>query len=612
MASTFFGLTIAGSALNAFQAAVNTTANNISNVNTKGYTRQQAVRYAAEALRVNDRYGMAGSGVTTTEIIQTRDFYYDVKYWENSARLGMFEAKLYYAQQVESYLLDDGENGTVEGFTTILNEMFNALDDVKKTPEDSDARQSFISKSQNFADFFYSLNIGLRQIQEDCNQEICTQVDQINGIGQKIALLNKQINIIELQGVNANELRDQRALLIDELSDLVAVDVKETPVVDPQHPNLYTGATNFMVKINGQTLVDSFDYNTLTYVAREKKINQSDADGLYDLCWEGTKVPFNVTGKGCTGRLKALFDTRDGNNDEGFSGTIESVRAGDTGDIVRIKNPSITDVNGISMADDGVITLNNKDYRYSGFTYDAKTQTYEFYLKQTLSVDERQDLNNRKAQIGESIDAMGIPYYQSQANNFLREFAKQLNNIQKSGVDLDGNPVGAFFVAGNAADGGEYDFADYDASGNMSTFKNDYYKLTAANIKVATSIMKNPNKMSTISAEDYANGVASQKMVEEMMKLKKDVKMFRGGGADEFLKCLITDNSVDTQKSETFYKNYSNISETIIQKRMSISAVDEDEEALDMTKFQNAYNLASKMVQTLAEMYDRLILETGV
>lgn len=119
MASTFFGLTIAGSALNAFQAAVNTTANNISNVNTKGYTRQQAVRYAAEALRVNDRYGMAGSGVTTTEIIQTRDFYYDVKYWENSARLGMFEAKLYYAQQVESYLLDDGENGTVEGLSLI-------------------------------------------------------------------------------------------------------------------------------------------------------------------------------------------------------------------------------------------------------------------------------------------------------------------------------------------------------------------------------------------------------------------------------------------------------------------------------------------------------------
>ena len=178
MASTFFGLTIAGSALNSFQAAVNTTANNIANVNTAGYTRQQAIRIAAEALRVNERYGMAGSGVTTTEITQTRDFYYDVKYWENSAKLGLFEAKLYYAQQVEDFLLNDD---TVKGFVDILGEMFNALDDVKDKPEDRDARQSFISKSQNLANFFSSMNVGLTRLQEDCNhtgrpdQRYCTE-----------------------------------------------------------------------------------------------------------------------------------------------------------------------------------------------------------------------------------------------------------------------------------------------------------------------------------------------------------------------------------------------------------------------------------------------------
>ena len=59
-------------------------------------------------------------------------------------------------------------------------------------------------------------------------------------------------------------------------------------------------------------------------------------------------------------------------------------------------------------------------------------------------------------------------------------------------------------------------------------------------------------------------------------------------------------------------QNYNNISESVLQKRMSISAVDEDEEALDMLKFQRAYDLASRMIQTLSEMYNRLILETGV
>ena len=608
MPSTFFGLTIAGSALNTFQAALNTTANNISNVNTKGYSRQEAVRIAAEALRTNQRYGTVGSGVVTTEIIQKRDFYYDVKYWENNAKTGMYDSKLYYMQQIEEYLLNDDNQ---KGFTTILDEMFGALDTLRETPEELDARKSFISKSESFANFFQSMYTGFLKMQEDCNQEIATQVDQINGIAQKIALLNKQINVIELQGSNANELRDQRALLVDELSDLVDVEVRETKVTNTNHPEIYTGGTNYLLKINGQTLVDSFEYNTLTYVARDKKVNQSDAEGLYDIYWTKDNIPFNASGKNCTGRLKRLFDTRDGNNNQAFSGTVKSIVPGADGDIVTIMNPSITDINKMNMPDDGIITLNNKDYRYSGFTYDAETKTYQFQLKYTLSVEERESLNNRKANIGEDIDALGIPYYQAQANEFLREFAKQLNQIQQSGVDLNGVAGGAFFVAGNKADGSEYNFADYDATGNMSTFKNDYYKLTAANIKVADEL-KDPNRMVTLTGKDLPDGVANQNLVEQMQKLKTEIKMFRGGGADSFLKCLITDNSVDTQKAETFLKNYSNISNTIEQKRMSISAVDEDEEGLDIVKFQNAYNLASRMIQTMSEIYNRLILETGV
>ena len=80
MPSTFFGLTVAGSALSAFQASVNTTANNISNVNTKGYSRQQAILEAADALRTNMRYGTVGTGVNVVAIKQVRDEYYDVKY----------------------------------------------------------------------------------------------------------------------------------------------------------------------------------------------------------------------------------------------------------------------------------------------------------------------------------------------------------------------------------------------------------------------------------------------------------------------------------------------------------------------------------------------------
>lgn len=89
-------------------------------------------------------------------------------------------------------------------------------------------------------------------------------------------------------------------------------------------------------------------------------------------------------------------------------------------------------------------------------------------------------------------------------------------------------------------------------------------------------------------------------------------KVRRGGGADDFLQCMISDISVDTQKATIFQKNYSNISSAIDKQRMSISGVDKDEEAIDLVKFQNAYNLSSKMVSVLAEIYDKLINETGV
>lgn len=72
------------------------------------------------------------------------------------------------------------------------------------------------------------------------------------------------------------------------------------------------------------------------------------------------------------------------------------------------------------------------------------------------------------------------------------------------------------------------------------------------------------------------------------------------------------DVTVDTQECKIFSDNYTNIGVTIDNQRLSVSGVDEDDEALDLIKFQNSYNLASKCISVLAEMYDQLILNTGV
>ena len=89
---------------------------------------------------------MVGTGVTTPEIIQKRDFYYDVKYWDANAKVGRYDAEHYYMEQIEDYLID--EDGA-KGFSTILNEMFAALETLKGSPESLDSRKAFIGKSQN-------------------------------------------------------------------------------------------------------------------------------------------------------------------------------------------------------------------------------------------------------------------------------------------------------------------------------------------------------------------------------------------------------------------------------------------------------------------------------
>lgn len=614
--SQFFGLYIAGSALSAFQASVNTTANNISNVQTKGYSKQVTNLEASGALQVNAKYGTTGTGVTAVSVTQLRDFYYDTKYWSNNANLGLYETRLYYMDQMEMYFTDDD---TEQGFSTLLKNMFNDVENLKNYASDSNVRKQFIGSAQSLATYFNGMSSNLSSLQSTINSEIKSTVDSVNAIAQKIALVNRQINQVELQGGYANELRDERALLVDELSLIVPVEVSEVPITNSNYPDMYLGTNNYSVKINGQTLVNGNEYRTLTYTAREHKVNQTDVDGLYDLTWSDTGVKFNATSGSMSGTLKALFEMRDGNNDEYFYGKV-GTEAGDIQDVtvdgrtvtqITVKDPSITAVEKLSIAEEGLLTIRNDEYKYSGFTVNADG-SYTFTLEMQLNSLQKSKFSGENATIGKSVDAMGIPYYMSQMNEFLRNFTKCFNDIQRGdaadpGVDANGDPMGSFFVA-NRNLGGEYDFTDTD----ITSTSNTYYQLTAANFTVAEASREDPNILAAVTKSEFTDGADKYTLIESLLKLESEVNMYRGSGSDDFLQCMLSDVSVDTQESELFYNNYSNIEASIDQQRQSVSGVDEDEEALDLVKFQNAYNLASKMVSVMAEMYDRLILETGV
>ena len=206
-----------------------------------------------------------------------------------------------------------------------------------------------------------------------------------------------------------------------------------------------------------------------------------------------------------------------------------------------------------------------------------------------------------------------------QMNEWIRCYSKTFNDIltQKGAVDNYGNPAQFAFLANKATDNTQWKFTDSyvtdaDGSYTISTSSDSYYWLTALNFSVSSELLSDPSLLATHTG----NGDEESKydVVEDLIDLKTNVDRmkFRGSSSSQFLQCILADISLNAQRANDFSTNYTNIQSSIEKQRLSVSGVDKDEEALNLVKYQNAYTLASKMIQTLTEVYDRLILETGV
>lgn len=661
MPSQFFGLNIAYTGLLASNASLNTTSNNIANVQTEGFSRQQVTTQAANALRVFQTYGCAGAGVETLAIERIRNEFYDFRYWNNNEKVGEYEQKIYYMKQIEDYFDDNGQNA---GFKTVFDQlMITGLQELMKNPNNTSFKDQFVGYADALTEYFNSVAGNLEKLQKDVNEEIKVKVDEINTIASEIATLNKQINTIELKGVNANELRDRRTLLVDQLSQIVDVEVKETKIADLNNPDRNTGGSRFIVKIaGGQVLVDNFEYNGLKCVSRtdDEKVNQTDVDGLYDVVWDdGNNSKFNLYGGAMGGALKGLVDLRDGNNGESFSGQIvpNGVDTANNTVTVKVDKHYLKDLNKCNLSDSGgIVKLGNKEYYYDSWTYSVTYNaagepeyTYTFQLSNDKNLNPNPPsaaVEGSTASVGKSVTYQGIPYYMAQMNEWIRTFSQKFNDILTSGYagDQKGIPL---FTANMATENKQYFFGDerrydkesYEAytarvnalvAGGMSqadaekaavlkvevgkgiTDQDNYYLMTAKYFDVSKTVENDPSLLATKKKE--GDGVEQNDLLEDIKKLATDKgsMSFRGCSASEFLQCVLSDVALNASRAETFYSSYVDIAMNIDTQRISISGVDEDEEAVNLVKYQNGYNLASKMIQTLTEVYDRLILQTGV
>ena len=602
MANTFFGLNIGTTGLYAAKSGLNITAHNVANIETEGYSRQVLKQSADTPLSTNNRYGMLGSGVAVNEITQMRSQYYDEKYRSNNALLGMYDSRSYFMNEVQSYLNEI----ELEGFTTTFDSMYDSLQELAKDPANLTVRTQVSNYAMSMCEYFNSLSTSLDQVQTECNYEVKNQVSRINSLATQVATLTKQINTVEIGGQNANDLRDQRANLIDELSEIVNVTVSEREIGT-------VGMTEYIVRLDGQLLVDNYEARSLEVIPRTENMSQCDVDGLYDVYWDnGEKL--NAESATLKGTLKALFEVRDGNNMENLQGYAEEVDDGSTE--VTIINTNINDLKDLNIPAEGKITIGNGEYAYTSFTVTANedgTYSYTFQLKDEAR---RQYPEGTKVSIGTTMDYKGIPYYHAQLNEFIRVFAKEFNEVHASGQNLNGDTGVNFFSAINPMTAEQYHLNSFGTKGEenvtMSEFESDpltveapYYMLTAANFTVNESIQMNPSTIS--AASSITNGIGNADIANKLLALKSDVSMFKQGDPAAFLQTLVGEVGVDTKASLNFAESQEDIVQAVVSQRLSVAGVDIDEEAMHLAKYQEAYNLAAKVIAVMSETYDTLI-----
>lgn len=296
--SSMASLSRAISGLNASQAGLNVTGHNLTNINTPGYVRQQALQndsfYSDIGIKGNTILSV-GSGVDVTEIRQIRDFFLDRNYRTEISSYQFYNVMRSSIDEVESIL---GEiNG--ESLSDVMMDFWRQVNRLATAPDGIDERKAFIQSAAVFVDKVNHIANQLTAYQYDLNNQVKETVDRINSLAVQIIDLNEKIMKYEINGDNANDYRDARNKALDELAELI----------DIQYYEDATGRVQ--VKAEGHLLIHDKFINKLKLVQAESMSPFQKA------VWEDTGEDVIKTNKDVTsefgndlGKLKALILSR--------------------------------------------------------------------------------------------------------------------------------------------------------------------------------------------------------------------------------------------------------------------------------------------------------------
>lgn len=586
MAGGMAGLYIGVSGLHAAQTALNTTGHNLSNISTEGYTRQQIVYETSPYFNIG--YKATGSlqygiGVDIQDVRRVRDEFLDKAYRQENGRAAFYEAQYTAIEEVETLF------GELEGvkFEDAINDLWSAMNEVAKNPGSTVTRTALVQSSVAFINRATAIYDGLVSYQKMLNVKVNDTVNRINEIGMEINELNKKINYIESSNENANDYRDQRDNLLDELASYVKIEYWETA---DSKVNIHIENSQFLTG-------NSF------FPMGVKEIGTT---GLYEPVWPmlddrsvfATNEIFNSINNNDMGELKGIILAR-GNDKVNYTDVpVEPVRE--------------------DFASDA-------DYQAAYSIYKKEVNYYNNNVDNSVILSTMAGLDKLVNGIVEAVNNVLCPETTTDANIVATDgtvipAGSTILDMEKTSYGMDGKSAGVELFSRKYTDRYiEKEYIDEDGNTQKIYVRNDKNVsdldslYTLGNLVVNDAVLQDYQNI-PLSMNDGSEDFAKAEQLLDIWEVKfaaLNPDKYAKEDFQSFYNSLIGNvaNTGEVLYNMQMYQE--SMANEIDNKRQESIGVSSDEELTNMIKFQNAYNAASRYINVVSEMMEHLITALG-
>jgi flagellar hook-associated protein 1 FlgK len=546
--STLNGILNTGLAgLYAQQAGISVTGDNITNVNTDGYSRQSLELSSSDA-----------SGVTATGVSRLTDKYATAQLYGSNARLAEYETTSTNLSQIES-ILGTGDSG---GLVESLESFFSSLEDLSADSSSSTNRYALLNAGSSLASKIDTTATQLAETRQGLDDQVVSDVDTVNNLSSQIAAINTQLLAFPASnGTTAtdsarNALEDQRDTLVGQLSSLASI---TTATDDHNQMSIYVG---------GQALV----YGASTH--QLKAVANSDNDNLHDVVLEtsaGGDIVLNDSLS--SGELGGLLQARD---DEAGTALdkLDKLSATMARDF-NVQHEAGTGLDGSHGLDlfDGLAATASADSNNTG---GAKAASASITDLSALTFDDYQIQFTDSGTYDVVDKTTGTTL--STGNAYTSGTAVAFDGISVTLADSTGTP----------------------AAGDV--FSVNSYSGTASRLSLSSDVEGNTNAVAC--GTSMASGDTTN--VTSMLALR-DQASIDGQTYEEYYKNLCVQVGTDSATASSQAKSESDTNTQLASLASSTSGVSLDEEATNLIKYQNAYEAAGKLVSTVNQMMNALL-----